>query len=89
MLPGTGRSMGRCFPEYPSFSQYTEAAQSFVVNPPVGSLLKTAKNGDVLLYDAGSNTSAVRTADGVPKTMFRPDPAVHRHPTNLDFWNSK
>lgn len=80
---------GTEFPELPSLAQYTEAAQNFVVVPPIGTLTKTAKNGDVLLYDVGSNTFAVRVADGVPRTMFRPDPATHGFQSNIDFWNSK
>ncbi|WGT61494.1 hemagglutinin repeat-containing protein [Variovorax paradoxus] len=80
---------GTEFPEFPSLAQYAEAAQNFVVNPPIGTLTKTARNGDVLLYDVSTNTFAVRTADGVPRTMFRPDPAAHGFRSNIDFWNSK
>lgn len=59
------------FPEYTNAAQYTDAAQSFVKNPPSGTLTKN-KGDDELLYDPGSNTFAVRAADGVPRTMFRP-----------------
>jgi filamentous hemagglutinin len=35
-------------------------------------LSETRTNGDVLLYDATSNTFAVKNAQGVPRTMFKP-----------------
>lgn len=46
-------------------------------NPPEGTLSKVRPNGDTVFYNPKTNTFAVKTADGVPKTMFRPDPAEH------------
>jgi RHS repeat-associated protein len=60
------------FPNLQNAKQYVEAAWDFVTNPPVGVLSKTRANGDVLLYDAASNTFAVKNAQGVPRTMFKP-----------------
>lgn len=77
------------FPEYQNSKQYVDAAHNFVTNPPVGTLTKTRKNGDTIYYNPSSNTFAVKNADGVPKTMFRPDPADHGYPTNLDYFNAQ
>lgn len=71
------------FPEFSNASQYVEAAQKFVTNPPVNILMKTRPNsGDVLLYDAASNTFAVKNATGAPKTMFRPVDGIN-------YWNKQ
>jgi hypothetical protein len=28
-------------------------------------------------------------ASGAPRTFFKPDPAVHGYPTNLDYFNAQ
>lgn len=28
-------------------------------------------------------------ADGTTKTFYRPDPARHHRPTNMDYWNDQ
>ena len=77
------------FPEYQNAKQYVDAAHNFVTNPPAGTLTTTRKNGDTIYYNPSSNTFAVKNADGVPKTMFRPEPADHGYPTNLDYFNAQ
>lgn len=79
---------GTEFPEYSNASQYVEAAQNFVNSPPY-SVLTKVRNGDTILYDPVSNTFAVRAIDGVPRTMFRPDPSKHGYPTNMDYFNAQ
>ena len=32
---------------------------------------------------------SVKTTDGVPKTMFKPDPADHGYKSNLDYLNAQ
>jgi filamentous hemagglutinin len=76
------------FPEYLNASQYIEAAQNFVKTPSAQSLVKTRSNGDVLLYEPSTNTFAVKTSTGEPRTMYRPSPAKHGYPTNLDYFNA-
>ncbi|MFN9895880.1 MAG: RHS repeat-associated core domain-containing protein [Acidobacteriota bacterium] len=67
-------------PNLHNAKQYVEAARDFVANPPAGIPSKTRTNGDVLLYDAASNTFAVKNAQGAPKTMFKPtDGAAYFH----------
>jgi hypothetical protein len=77
------------FPEYQNAVQYAQGAQRFVSTPPPGTLSTMRPNGDVVLYNSMTNTFAVKTADGVPRTMFRPDPAKHGYPTNMDYFNAQ
>ena len=77
------------FPEYQNSKQYVEATHNFVTNPPAGTLTKTRANGETLYYNPTTNTFAVKTADGVPKTMFKPDPVDHGYKSNLDYFNAQ
>lgn len=52
--------------------EYLAKVQAFVSNPPAGVERAERPNGDVLLYQASTNTFAVVSRDGVPKTMFKP-----------------
>lgn len=76
-------------PEYQNSVQYVQSAQEFVNNPPAGTLTKTRPNGYTLFYDPSSNTFAVQSANGAPKTMFRPDSAQHGYSSNLDYFNAQ
>ncbi|MBO7621307.1 MAG: hypothetical protein J6T06_12400 [Victivallales bacterium] len=64
---------GHEFPEYGSEEEYGKGALYFFEHPPPGTLRKTRGNGDRLYYYPRTNTFGVTTADGTPKTMFRPD----------------
>lgn len=77
------------FPEYQNSKQYVDAAHNFVNNPPSGTLTKVRPNGETVFYNPTTNTFAVQRADGVPRTMFRPDPADHGFKTNLDYFNAQ
>jgi filamentous hemagglutinin len=77
------------FPEYQNSKQNVQGAQDFVNNSPAGTLIKTRPNGDTLYYDPPSDTFAVKTKDGSPRTMFKPDPSQHGYPTNLDYFNAQ
>ena len=80
---------GAEFTNFNSANDYYRAANNFVTTPPPGTLVKTAPNGDVLLYNPAMTTFGVRTSDGLPRTMFKPDPSQHGYSTNIDFWNAK
>ena len=56
-----------------SAADYLEKVQAFTTRPPDGTERVERPNGDVLLYQASTNTFAVVSRDGVPKTMFKPD----------------
>lgn len=51
---------------------YLAKVQAFTDRPPAGTDRVERPNGDVLLYQASTNTFAVVSRDGVPKTMFKP-----------------
>lgn len=52
---------------------YVAKVQAFTARPPAGTERVERPNGDVLLYQASTNTFAVVSRDGVAKTMFKPD----------------
>ena len=51
---------------------YLDKVRAFTTRPPVGTERVERPNGDVLLYQASTNTFAVVSRDGVAKTMFKP-----------------
>jgi pyocin large subunit-like protein len=53
-------------------ADYVAKAHAFVDAPPKGVQKVERGNGDDLLYDAKSNTFAVVTKTGAPRTMFKP-----------------
>jgi RHS repeat-associated protein len=63
---------GRKFPHLQNAKQYVDEALEFVTNPPAGTLSKLRANGDTVLYNPATNTFAVTTAAGAPRTMFKP-----------------
>jgi pyocin large subunit-like protein len=77
------------FPEYPNATQYAKGAKEFLNDPPAGSLSKVRPNGETVIYDPATNTFGVKTAGGVPKTMFRPNPTKHGYPTNKDYFDAQ
>jgi len=52
---------------------YLEKIRAFTSRPPRDVERAERPNGDVLLYQASTNTFAVVARDGVAKTMFKPD----------------
>jgi len=77
------------FAEYRTVEEYAAGARRFLNEPPKGALSKVRANGEVVVYDPSTNTFGVRAADGTPKTMFKPDPAKHHYPSNLDYFNAQ
>jgi pyocin large subunit-like protein len=51
---------------------YVAEAHAFADKPPKGTQMATRRNGDVLLYDPVGNVFAVVTAEGAPRTLFKP-----------------
>jgi pyocin large subunit-like protein len=51
---------------------YLAKVEAFTSDPPAGTERVERPNGDVLLYQASTNTFAVVSRQGVPKTMFKP-----------------
>ncbi len=69
--------------------EYVADAQSFLRSPPAGTLTRLRANGDVVRYNPQSNIFGVMDRTGAPRTFFKPDPAVHGCPTNLDYFNAQ
>ncbi|HEY0600557.1 S-type pyocin family protein [Brevundimonas sp.] len=55
-----------------SAADYLDKVRRFTARPPAGTERVERANGDVLLYQASTNTFAVVSRDGVAKTMFKP-----------------
>ena len=55
-----------------TLEDYVAEAHAFADKPPKGTQMTTRRNGDVLLYDPIGNVFAVVTADGAPRTLFKP-----------------
>ncbi|MBQ4329146.1 MAG: hypothetical protein IJC27_05415 [Lentisphaeria bacterium] len=87
-MPGTMRSVGEWtydslkrhynkhkkeFPEYKSAGEYKVGSENFFIEPPQGTQIKIAPNGDRMYYHEKSNTFGVITKHGTPKTFFRPN----------------
>ena len=56
-----------------SAAEYLAKVRAFTTRPPAGTERVERANGDVLLYQASTNTFAVVARDGAPRTMFKPD----------------
>ncbi len=63
-----GAAFGAATPE-----AYLAQVEAFTRRPPADVERVTRPNGDVLLYQASTNTFAVVDVEGVPRTMFKPD----------------
>lgn len=57
----------------PTPEAYMAKVRAFTAQPPKDADRATRPNGDVLLYQASTNTFAVVARDGTPRTMFKPD----------------
>jgi len=77
------------FPEYEQAGQYFDGAKSFFRDPPAGTLTKVRSNGEKIFYFPERNVFGVQATDGSPHTFFKPDPAKHGRPTNLDYFNDQ
>jgi pyocin large subunit-like protein len=51
---------------------FVAKAHAFTRHPPKGAQTLQRPNGDVLIYDEKSNTFAVMSREGAPRTMFKP-----------------
>jgi pyocin large subunit-like protein len=65
-------------------SDYARQASEFLQQP--GTLLKVDGEGVIRVYDPETNTFGSYNPSGTTRTFYKPDPALHRHPTNLDYW---
>jgi filamentous hemagglutinin len=50
---------------------------------------KIDPNGVVRVYDPNANIFGSYNSDGSTKTFYKPDPAQHGYPSNIDYWNAQ
>jgi RHS repeat-associated protein len=86
---GHYKKHGHEFDDVQNAKQYVEKTHGFVSSPPPGTLTKKRANGETVLFEPSTDTFAVVTKDGAPKTMFKPDPSKHGYATNLDYFNAQ
>jgi len=77
---------GHEFPSLQNSKQYVEAARDFIHTPSPNTLTKVRPNGDIVFYDPSTNTFAVMNQQGLPRSMYKPDPSIHNYPTNLEYF---
>ncbi|GFM38028.1 hypothetical protein [Desulfovibrio psychrotolerans] len=77
------------FADINSVDQYVERAHSMFTGTQGSTLTVVRTNGEVVKYHPQSNTIAVFSEDGIPKTMFKPDASVHGMSSNLEYFYSQ
>ena len=71
-----------------SADDYARQASEFLQQP--GTLTKIdPKTGAIRAYDPATNSFGAYNATGTTRTFYKPDPAQHGYPTNLDYWNAQ
>lgn len=80
------RDHGADFPEYQNAYQYVRGAQEFISNPPPTALTLVESGGNIRIFDQATNVYAVAQPDGTPLSFYVANPAVHKFPTNLDYF---
>ena len=65
--------------------EYVDFSRNFIRDPPSSSFINWRTGGDVVIYDPVSDVFGVGSG-GVPRTVFRPNPAIHGYSSNLDYF---
>ncbi|BAC67909.1 RHS repeat-associated core domain-containing protein [Streptomyces avermitilis] len=77
------------FPNLNNAKEYVEAGTDFLRSTDPSVLTRTRANGDVIRFNPATDEFGVMDPSGVPRTYFKPDPASHGYPTNLDYFNAQ
>ena len=80
---------GKEFDDVGNSLEYVAKGQKFVRKPPLGTKTINRTNGDVVRYHRRSNSFGVMNSSGAPKSFFKPDPAKHGYPTNMDYFRAQ
>lgn len=78
---------GKEFPELRNAKEYVEAAWKNVTSPAPGTLYKSLERNRGIYYDVKSQIFTF-TQNGIPSSMYRPQPGIHPYGTNTDYFNS-
>lgn len=74
----------------PDALTYQALADQFLGTPcSTGCAERTRANGDKVRYNHITNEFGILRGDGVIRTYFKPNPATHGFPTNLDYFNNQ
>jgi filamentous hemagglutinin len=70
--------------------EYQSKADTYLTGQRAqGVLEKVRANGDIVRYNPATEEFGVVTKDGVIRTYYKPNPAIHGEPTNLDYFNKQ
>lgn len=73
-----------------SEDEYVRLSQEFLQHARSSHIpAKIDQDGMILIWEEGTNTFAVFNSNMTTATFYKPDPAIHRLPTNLDYWNNQ
>ena len=68
---------------------YARKARQFFLNAGADTQMITRTNGQIVLYQQSTETFAIYEADGTPVTIYKPNPAFHKYPTNQDYFKAQ
>jgi hypothetical protein len=70
-------------------ADYEAQADAFLTGGKASGVLeKVRPNGDIVRYNPATDEFGVASPTGI-RTYYKPDPAVHGYPTNLDYFNGQ
>jgi len=73
-----------------SADDYAQKASQFLLDSQRLRLpTKIDLKGTIRVYDPKTNTFGSYNPNGTTKTFYKPNPAQHGRPTNLDYWNDQ
>ncbi|MCL5960389.1 MAG: hypothetical protein M1358_13965 [Chloroflexi bacterium] len=71
--------------------EYELLAKTFLNRPSSSTLITKTRvtNGDIVRFDTTTEHFGVKASDGTIRTFYKPNPAQHGFPTNLDYFNAQ
>lgn len=77
-------------PPFATKDDYEGAAKNFMHGDlPDGALEKTRPGGDRVRYNPDTEEFGVASKDDVIRTYYKPDPEIHKYPTNRDYFDAQ
>lgn len=65
---------------------YEQQAGNFLTDADPNTLSRVRANGDIVRYNPLTDEFGVLSSNNVVRTYYRPNPAFHGYPTNLDYF---
>jgi filamentous hemagglutinin len=76
-------------PVFGSAVDYEAAAIAFLSTPLAGRMECVRRNGDTIRFDDATDEFAICDRDGILKTYYKPDPAIHRQKDNTAYFKGQ